>query len=211
MRLIGLILAFFIFFACTGKQERKSENQKVETQEKQHPSILVGSDVNRLEVQPDTLIQGFLALNNYSYSERFNDNLTSKNQVEFLRESPVFIFSSKHKSEYLLAYQYEGATKGEFSCFEIGYRSDLETTHSSIGVELERFVLESGVQLGLTLEELLKIKGNNYRKDKDTVVYAIEDYVGSTFLKQQNSPGYFLKCTFKNDKINTIRFGFEYP
>jgi len=57
----------------------------------------------------------------------------------------------------------------------------------------------------------LKIKGNAYRKEKDTVVYAIEDYASSTFLKRQNSPGYFLKCTFKNNKINTIKFGFEYP
>lgn len=206
-----LILLLFINVSCNTKQVTENENVKVDLESKSDESNIINLDQEAIDFEPDTLVKGFMALNDKSFLENIKLELSLENRVDFLRESPVFIFSDKNDKEYLLAYQYEGATEYEFSCFEIGYKNDLEKNDKIIQVDCGKFILGSGLELGISLKDLIKIKGDSYIADEDKIIYKIDDYLSSKFLKKYNMPSYFLECTLKDDKIVKIRFGFDYP
>lgn len=206
-----LILLLFVNTSCDTRQLKQNENKKAETEEKHDVLNIINSGQKIIDFQPDTLVQGFVALNNSRSLDKVNLEITPKKLVEFVRESPVFIFSNKSNKEYLIAYQYEGAIENEFSCFEIGYMSDFVKNDNIIHSSFENFILESGLQLGISFEELRKIKGDTYVIEEDKVTYRITDYLHSKFLKKYNMPSYFLECTLMDDKIVRIKFGFDYP
>lgn len=173
-------------------------------------------DEKNIVVIPDTSINKKLFLENYKSLSNFCSNKKSLPLVEMLRESPVVIFGNKSEKQYLLAYQYEGSSLNNYSCFEIGYFED------DIDVKLEKFNkieevdfhTESGLRLGLSFEEVVQIKGGGYKQQKisDYIVlnYRIEDYENS-FLKEYNMPGYFIEIKLKNNMVSNIKFGFDYP
>lgn len=108
----------------------------------------------------------------------------------------------------MFAYQYEGNTQNEFSCFEIGYCD--EKTKKYAHSDYNNFLTESDLFLGLTLEEVEKIKGKNYTKQGNKITYLINDS-SSVFLRNYNMPEYFLECVLKQNKVIKIKFGFVYP
>lgn len=210
----ALILIFLVFSStsCDTIQSNDKDNKEdVATIEKSSEAVVSDSFQKATEFKPDTLINGILTLHSKNSSERFYPKITSEQLVHFVRESPVYIFSNQDDDEYLLAFQYEGGTENEFSCFEIGYTNDLEKRDEKISTDHKRFELESGLKLGLSTEELIKIKGENYTKEDDKIIYRLNDYKSSKFLKRHNMPAYFLECTLKNDRIDKIKFGFDYP
>lgn len=158
---------------------------------------------------PDTIINGKLKLNNYLSSEDFYPSIKELNTIEFIRESPVIAFCNISKSEYLLAYQYEGSTRNAFDCFEIGYYNiDIEECITLNNYS--EFNTESGLRLGITLDEVTKIKGSNYLRQGNKIVYKIS-YDDSPFLQYYNMPEYFLECELLQEKVILIKFGFTYP
>lgn len=158
---------------------------------------------------PDSTVNGRLFLNNQESARQFYSKISSEELIERFRESPILVFSSK-SNEYLIAYQYEGAGNNEFSCFEIGDIKDLKNI-TIIESDYNKFETESNLRLGLSFEELKRIKGEVYKREGDKVIYSDEDYLNSSFLKRYNMPAYFLECTMKNDTVHKIKFGFEYP
>lgn len=137
--------------------------------------------------------------------------------IEKLRQSPVIIFGNNSSKEYLLAYQYEGNTKNTYSCFEIGYFEDDKSISikQSNQTKETNFKTESGLFLGLSLEDVIRIKGLGYELEKSggyiILNYKIEDYESSAFLKKYNMPGYFIEFRLKNNIVKKITFGFDYP
>ena len=168
-------------------------------------------------IQPDTTINQKLLLENPLSLKNFYAKIETVDLVEKIRSSPVAVFSNTGNDEYLLAYQYEGNTQSSFSCFEIGYIKDLKgTDESKINHSGEKyFRTESNLQLGLSLADIVKIKGNGFKKESmngETILnYRIEDFATSAFLKQYNMPGYFIELVLKEDKVVKIVFGFDYP
>src|SRR6478609_1542153 len=59
-----------------------------------------------IQIIPDTTINKKLCLSNYKTLPRFYSNYKDITTIERIRESPVVIFASKSKIEYLIAYQY---------------------------------------------------------------------------------------------------------
>ncbi|GGF30304.1 hypothetical protein [Flavobacterium limi] len=169
------------------------------------------------EVLPDSTVNKLLILENNESLQKFYKDYKTISTIDRLRESPVVIFISKDKSQYLLAYQYEGNTKNNFSCFEIGYFENEKklNQNSSYNVEDKIFETESKLSLGISLERLIEIKGNSYKtkndKDESILTYRIDNYEKSSFLKKYNMPGYFMEFRLKNNKITKILFGFDYP
>ncbi|MDT0294908.1 hypothetical protein ACFQ3R_00095 [Mesonia ostreae] len=201
---ILLFLLCFLGFVSCGTKESKDTVAKKEKISLDNP---IQQTVNFV---PDSTINNVLTLNNSKSSKQFYPEISSSVElIERLRESPVLAFNSKAK-EYLLLYQYEGGVKNEFSCFEIGYISNLGE-NETINTDYKNFETESGLKLGLSSEELIKIKGASYSKEGNKIVYRMDDYPNSNFLKKYNMPAYFLECTLKNNKINRIKFGFDYP
>ncbi|MEO4004946.1 hypothetical protein [Flavobacterium sp. CAU 1735] len=169
------------------------------------------------EVAPDTTINKILMLENGESLQKFYKDYKMISTVDRLRESPIVIFSNSDKSQYLLAYQYEGGSKNNFSCFEIGYFDNDKklSKDSSYNTSDRIFQTESKLVLGLSLDEIIKIKGDGYKsKDENgetIITYRIDDYEKSPFLLRYNMPGYFIEFRLKNNKATRITFGFDYP
>jgi hypothetical protein len=159
--------------------------------------------------KPDTVINNKLILDDYSSLSNFYKELDKVFTINNLRKSPVVVFCDKNKTEYLYAYQYEGNTKNSFSCFEVGLCSTLTSEYLIIN-NCKGFSTESGLKLGMTINDIEKIKGNNYLKSENKITYKISE-TNSSFLLYHNMPEYFLECIFKNDKLIRLKFGFSYP
>jgi hypothetical protein len=65
--------------------------------------------------------------------------------------------------------------------------------------------------LGISFDDVKKIKGDNFTKTGNIVVYEISDYEKSKFLKRYNMPFYLLNLEFKDDILIKYSFGFSYP
>ncbi|WP_158963072.1 hypothetical protein [Myroides fluvii] len=167
--------------------------------------------VQAVHFVPDTLVNNRLALRDFNGIVQGMLQKKDQNVVEKLRESPVFVFVNQDHTSYLLAYQYEGAMAYAFDCFEIGYTKDLGQTKGEVKVDESFFVLGSGLKLGLSLAELVEIKGSAYDQEENQITYRIDDYRQSSFLKRYNMPAYFLTCTLTDHVITKIKFGFEQP
>jgi len=100
--------------------------------------------------------------------------------------------------------------------------------------EQDEFVTNSGIRIGLPLDNLIKIKGNSYKIDftypekyisdptgrslgyfeqlgPDTVItYEFNDVKNSSFLQRYNKESYYMKYQIKDNKVESMRFGF-YP
>lgn len=169
------------------------------------------------EVVPDSTINKILFLENSESLKQFYSKDKTISTIEKLRESPIAIFSNTNKLQYLLVYHYEGNPKDQFSCFEIGYfENDKKLIqNSSYNADDKIFETESKLSLGISLEKLIEIKGDGYvtKKDKDKliVIYRIDNYDKSPFLKRYNMPGYFMEFTLKDNMVEKILFGFDYP
>lgn len=170
-----------------------------------------------VNIVPDTTINKKLFLENYKSLSNFYSSEKPLVLVERLRESPVIIFGNKSNKEYLLAYQYEGNTENAYSCFEMGYFEDDKniSLRKSNKTDETSFQTESGLCLGLSLEEVIRIKGQEYEQQKsgDYIVlnYRIEDYENSPFLREYNMPSYFIEIKLENNIVKKIIFGFDYP
>ncbi len=170
-----------------------------------------------IQIIPDTTINKKLCLSNYNSLPLFYSNYKNITTIDRIRESPVVIFASKSKIEYLIAYQYEGSTKNSFDCFEIGYLKN-EQNLNKVNIYTtseDNFKTESDLCLGLTFEELGSIKGSDYEKkekESETILtYRNTNFENSAFLKHYNMPSYFMEFTLKENKVIKIKFGFDYP
>jgi hypothetical protein len=210
MNKIMCILFLLLLFSCGNSISTNDNvsNTKISNE--------IKLDNKSVEFIADTTINKKLFLENYQSIETYFGSNDLK-LVEQLRSSPVAVFSNKGKNEYLLAYQYEGGTKNAFSCFEFGKLSELQnvTNTSIMQIDIESFNTESSLQLGQSIEDVKRIKGNAFTEtieaNEKTIMYKIED-TKSDFLKRYNMPSYFLKLTFDStEKIKRIIFGFDYP
>lgn len=198
-----LIVICCVIVACakTQSKEINLNNQKKE--------FSVDENLKKVNFSPDSTVNKSLVLHNDESSKRFYSDILSLKLIEDLRESPVIGFKTKNGKEYLLVYQYEGGIKNAFSCFEIGFVGNDEKDF--IFTNYNQFKTESGVKLGMSMEDLIKIKGKDYKKEENKIIYQITDLSKSQFLQNYQMPSYFLECTFKNNKMVKIKYGFDYP
>jgi hypothetical protein len=221
------ILLILLVVGCKGNLSdsnvAKNDNLVVDSAlSYKNDSILIHSKKQGLEqelneIMPDSTINKTLLLRNNESLEGFYKNFEAITLLDEVRESPVAIFSNKDVSQYLLVYQYEGDTKNSFSCFEIGYFKNNVKLMKQFNYSTydNFFATESNLMLGITLEEIVKIKGSSYESknvnNEQIITYRINDYDKSSFLKKYNMPGYFMEFMLSNNKVIKIIFGFDYP
>lgn len=212
----GLFIVFF--WSCknqkTDLKYAKSismESNSDSTAKKTSPLIIMAKQA---EIIPDTTINNKLKLDNYSSIELFTRDYKSIKTIEDVRESPIAAFLNSNGKEYLFAYHYEGNTKNSFSLFEVGYVKDIKQKIEFNSVDERIFETENGIRLGLSLKNLIDIKGDEYKLsiEKDSIItYRINGDSNSNFLNRYGMPGYFIECRIKNAMISSLRFGFDYP
>lgn len=163
---------------------------------------------------PDTIINGKFSLRNPGLLEELKLILFVK-LIEKIRQSPVAIISNEDQTEYLLLHQFEGDTEDTYSILEISKEEPALKNAIQYNSAEKNFQSESGIKLGLSMAEIVKIKGLGYTLEgtgKDTLLrYTITDYDNSAFLKAYNMPSYFLAIKIKNAKAEHVSFGFDYP
>jgi hypothetical protein len=191
--------ACLFFLGCQGENKHTESVENTNVVENTSKSLFI----------PDTTVNGKLVLDNYHSLEQFYHSSKELKLIEFIRESPVVAFCNASRKEYLLAYQYEGSTQNAFNCFEVGYYDEKIKEYTLLN-DSNGFTTESGLRLGLTLKEVERIKGTGYSRQRNNIVYQIND-PGSDFLQNHNMPSYFLECELLQDKVVRIKFGFTYP
>lgn len=162
--------------------------------------------------EPDSTINHVLKLSDSKSSYRFYPNIDKVLSIDSLRECPVKLFSNKAHTEYLMVYQYEGGVSEAFDFFEFGYLNKNLKRKATVVDNVNIFKTESGLKLGMSKGDLIKIKGEDYTIVNDSILkYEINNYSTSEFLKKYNMPAYYLECTFRKSKAVKIKFGFENP
>lgn len=211
--LSGLIILGTLFGSCKNALKNKS-NKQIEVLVRQDSSSVPKDNESR--VNPDTTINKRLILDDANSTEDFYPDYKNLFWIEGIREQLVSIFSNKSKSQYLLAYFYEGSSKNAFDCFEIGYWTEEKKLDKQKYFKTKEagFETESGIKLGMSLADLIQKKGSDYKIEtqKDTIItYRIDNQKESDFLQRYRMPGYFMSFTVKDSKICHIMFGFDYP
>lgn len=192
-----------------------SLNKEIDTTTIKRAVIKPIKEVNN--IVPDTTINKKLFLSNDKSLCEFYVDCKSIATIDRIRESPVVLFTNQSKTEYLIAYQYEGGIKNAFDCFEIGYLKNEQNLNkvNNYKTSEENFITETSIGLGTSLEKLKSIKGTNYEEtEKENIIiltYRKADFETSSFLKRYNMPSYFMEFTLKENKIEKIKFGFDYP
>ena len=129
------------------------------------------------------------------------------NVIEDKEVLPYAIFTNENKTEILKLYLFYGTKRNEFYQVEIS-PYDKKTVPNP--TKYKNFSTESGIKLGISKKDLIKIKGNNFVEINHVLRYEISDYEKSHFLGKYNLPIYFAEYTFDQDKLCKIYFGFEY-
>ncbi len=198
------IIFYYLICLCILSCSNKNSNDK---------DITIADSLNSPEIHPDTTINEIMRLEDNISTNKFYQNNDNFSYVEFVRESPIVLFLSSDNKEYLMAYQYEGNTKNTFSYFEIGYNDTLLDQYPKIKTNYERFYTESGLSLGISLKDLISIKGSNYidvNNNKSVIMY--RNIADSAFLDRYKMPAYNIEIELTDYNIvKNIKFGFEYP
>lgn len=116
---------------------------------------------------------------------------------------------NRNGSQYLIMYHLNGSNSNSFNLFEFGFlyhRND-----NFIKTNFENFYTQDGIELGISKEKLIKIKGikftNKYRKHIEIIEYKVNKD-NKQFLLRYNMPVYIDKYYFKKNKLIKILFGF---
>lgn len=200
--------------------EHKSESNNANTlmQDLVDSSVVsMSSEVttsSSISFQPDTSINELLFLRN---AESVKSIFPSEQIPLMIKgyEFPIGYAINQESNQYLGLIQYHGDVSNQFSVFEIGYLNDIDEPERAINTTIE-FQTESGLQLGMSKESLLKIKGAGFTvqassSDETVLRYEIIDYINSDFLQRYRLPIYYFDVYLTNDLIKKIQFGFEYP
>ena len=130
------------------------------------------------------------------------------NVIEDKEALPYAVFTNENKTETLKLYLFYGTKRNEFYQAEI---SPYDKRTIPNPTKYKNFSTESGIKLGISKKDLIKIKGNNFTETNHVLQYEISEYEKSRFLEKYNLPIYFAEYTFDQDKLSKIYFGFEYP
>lgn len=168
--------------------------------------------VNNDSFLPDTSLSQLFYLN----KAIFLSHTDIMRHLNLNKDIPDIYISNKSNSEYCRMFFFPGSTKNYFSLFEVGSCKNLNQNIRLINEkECKRFITESNIKLGMSYEDIINIKGEQFKeiKKNDTLIlyYELNDYPKNSFLKRYNMPTYYAEYTFYKNKLYKFIFGFEYP
>ena len=149
-----------IFMLFTNCKDTKNETYK--------DNIVPDISVNDIKLSDTTAV--VLGYNDLKY-----------NVIEGEEELPYVIFTNENKTEILKLYLFYGAKRNEFYQAEIS-PYDKKTIPNP--TKYKNFSTESGIKLGISKKDLIKIKGNNFVETNHVLRYEISDYEKSRFFRK---------------------------
>jgi hypothetical protein len=206
IKMLVAVTFIFVCFSCV--QDGNSRENKLTLEDK-----IEAQNVHKaVNFVPDSSINNDLLLQNASSTiDVLGDVMV---EIDKDVDYPDVYFKSKG-DEYLRVIFFPGNESNSLSQFEVGSIVDLKIDRL-IPIDYSSFKTESGIQLGITKENLVKIKGNIFDRKEvngyEVISYRIDDYASSSFLKRYNMPIYFAEYWFtKDNQLDKFKFGFEYP
>ncbi len=166
----------------------------------------------RVFFTPDTCVNGKFFLLNSLSTENILNNMEITYIKDSIEEPTKVTFMNINKTEYLYCYLEVGGFINSFSSFEICQIKRESISKVANLLPTSYFYLESGLKLGMPITDLINIKGPDYETYNDSVIiYKINDFANSSFLKSYNMPEYFLECSINQKVISKIKIGFTEP
>ncbi len=140
---------------------------------------------------------------NFVLSQRPSDNYTVISDTA--NGTRFFSLCNSRGNQYFTTYL---TGDDKFYCFDIGY-SSASTEKQCIKSSYPTFITENGLKLGMSREQLLKVKGTDFYVMTEEQVKYLFDKIGNDLNNQKDDVGYFLECDFEKDKIKRIKFGYN--
>lgn len=125
---------------------------------------------------------------------------------------PYDLYISKDSQEYMLAVLYYGMFRTSYRAFYVGRLKDngmARNTHSYVMTTLSDFHTESGIHIGMSLDEVIALKGNDYIFDGECYTYYwISEYTRQhnpdnlmSYFEETNTGEMFLQFAVSEGKI----------
>ncbi len=164
---------------------------------------------------PDSTVNSILALRSPKTIEKFSSRVLDSLPVNefassFLyEEQPFVLFINSNRTEFLMAIIHEGTYKLYFSEFKIGYLcydSLINSDIKYIQTPYTSFYTESGLKLGIKIDNVMDVKGSSATYTNDNLCYCYNS-IDSEFVIYGECE-YFLRCIIKNDIVVKIEYGY---
>ena len=114
------------------------------------------------------------------------------------------LFYSANRKQLLALTVFAGDYLNQVSAFLVSYAPNSKQAYPKM--ETLDFVTEQGIRLGISKKELTRKLGR---------CYTVKDSTASTitlnYRIEQDMPVYFARYQFRNDRLEVMGFGFEYP
>lgn len=122
---------------------------------------------------------------------------------------------NRDKSEVLTLYHHQNVSAPSYQEFKVSRADERWSTVACHLDQVEHFVSFRKIQLGMPLNEVTDIFGDDFRvKSPDgelLVEYALESNLYSKFLKFYKETRYYGRYRFKGGRLIEYRFGFAGP
>lgn len=193
-------------------------NQKINNKTILESNDIVRKDIDSIkeEVKVDSTINKILLIRDDESIKKFYSDYENLCYIDIIGH-PYISFINNNATQYLLAYTYEGDIAYSFSSFEIGYireKEEKQLNSKTVRTKYKDFETESGIRLGMTLSDLVYVKGSDYTikyNNSDSIIIFNIDENNSGFVRRYSMATYVMEYTIKKNKIQKIYFGFEYP
>lgn len=130
-------------------------------------------------------------------------------------EVPYMLFHNIDNSEFLFATPYYGTCAHCFLAYYIGYTRSMATKNLKyIQTEEQAFHTESGIHLGMSIEDVINAKGKAFRTKNNMLTYyfispAVEnDTDAIAYYKNKDTGDMFMTIVSDNDIVTGIALGY---
>lgn len=177
--------------------------------------------IKKIEIQSKQISKEYVPDIQLNNKLRLIDQINDLNTISL--NDFCFIQNLK-KDEVLVMSISFGGSKNEYRFFDIislsnGQQNELKKYNVDLlkipTINIISFKSESGIKLGMSRDEIHKIKGDNCEIIKKGDEVEIHKYVidnqNSKFLQKYNLPKYVAHFFFQNNKLCRYSFGFEMP
>ena len=171
---------------------------------------------NEIPKQADISVNGIFLDDTLSVRKILGDTIHFVEDTNTIFDiMPHSNYINEYSTEILIATFHPGNYRWEFSEFNVMRFSKKNKESVTLLKKINQFSTYKRIYLGITLNDLIKILGENFKKeiidDLLLLKYQIDDYKNSSFLKFYNLPYYYGKYYFRNDILIEMKFGFKYP
>jgi len=190
-----LIFLFTTLVSCKNKSNEEKETSK-QSDSKIEKCLNIDFKLNNLEIEnPKSIIDNYVNL---------------KGKLIKGESLPHITLLNKTKTQKVKMVTFPGSSTNDVYQFFVSKAK--KTDESLPTIKYESFVSNSGIHFGLSKEEVIKIKGDNFLTKENAIYYEFSHLDCPEISEKFNFPIYFSEYFFDDDnKLDKFSFGLVYP